>query len=392
MPHNLLRHRGVRWGLCLAFWTCLGLFNVTQSYVHHYHTGRPMVWSGVLVSAFTDWWLWAALTPLILYLARRFPLESPAWGRHLLLHAAAGAAAALTVASCLAGALHVGGPPAYRGLAFADLFRMLILGPNLLPFLWVYWAVVGLAHAWRYHQQFRERELQAAELKGQLAQSQLQVLKMQLHPHFLFNTLHTISALMHKDVELADEMMAQFADLLRITLDDTHAHEVPLRQELEFVTTYLKIEQARLGPRLDVRLDIEPQAHAALVPNLLLQPLVENAIRHGIAPRVRGGRLVIRARRVGPQLEVRVEDDGPGLAEDYAARVRSGLGLANTRARLEGLYGAAHQFDLSGGAEGGVVASLTIPFREDSDTARAPTANDRAGVATGRGVDAAQEA
>jgi LytS/YehU family sensor histidine kinase len=279
------------------------------------------------------------------------------------------------MAASVAAALNLCGCPAYQARPYADIFRMLVLGPYLLPFLWVYWAVIGVVHAWRYHQKYRERELQAAELTGQLAQSQLQLLKMQLQPHFLFNTLHTISALMHKDVELADEMMVQFADLLRITLDDSQTHEVPLRQELEFVTTYLKIEQARLGARLDVRLDIDPQARDALVPNLLLQPLVENAIRHGIAPRVQGGRLVIRARRAGPLLEVRIENDGPGLAEDFPARARTGLGLANTRARLQGLYGEAHQFDLTGRPEGGVVAALTIPFRGEADEEPAPGAD-----------------
>jgi signal transduction histidine kinase len=375
MRSDLLQYRAVRWGLCFGFWTCLGLFNVTQGYVQRYQTGEPIVWSEILVTAFVDWWLWAALTPLLLYLARRFPLEPPAWRRHLLVHAAVSAAAALVMAASVAAALNLAGCADYRAKSYPNLFRMLLLGPNLLPFLWVYWAVIGVAHAWRYHEKYRERELQAAELKGQLAQSQLQLLKMQLQPHFLFNTLHTISALMHKDVELADEMMVQFADLLRITLDDAQAHEVPLRQELEFVTTYLKIEQARLGSRLNVRLDIDPQTRDALVPNLLLQPLVENAIRHGIAPRVQGGRLVIRAHRTGALLEVRIEDDGPGLAGDFPARARTGLGLANTRARLQGLYGAAHQFDLSGRPEGGAVAALTIPFRREADEAAAPGAN-----------------
>jgi two-component system, LytTR family, sensor kinase len=374
MYRNLLRYRAVRWGLCFGFWTCLGLLNVTQSYLHHLQRGQSIVWSGVLLIAFADWWLWAALTPLILYLARRFPLEPPAWRRHLLLHAGVSALVALAVAGCVAGALQLSGCETARKMTYLEAFRMLVLGPYLLPYLWVYWSIVGLAHAWRYHQKYRERELQAAELRGQLAQSQLQVLKMQLHPHFLFNTLHTISALMHKDVELADEMMAQFADLLRVTLDEAHAQEVSLRQELEFVTTYLKIEQARLGPRLEVRLDIDPQAREALVPNLLLQPLVENAIRHGIAPRIEGGRLMIRARRTGAGVEVQVEDNGRGLPADFPPGGRGGLGLANTRARLEGLYGPAHRFDLSRRAEGGTVATLRIPFRAEGNGAGPPAA------------------
>jgi two-component sensor histidine kinase len=387
MLQHLLQYRAVRWGLCLGFWSLLGLFNVTQSYVSRYFNGQPIVWSEILVTSFADWWLWAALTPLILALARSFPLEPPSWPSHLAVHAAASAVVALTVAITVTCALHLGGCPSYRAMPFAEIFRIMVLGPYLLPFLWVYWAVVIVAHAWRYHQKYRERELQAAELKAQLAQSQLQLLKMQLQPHFLFNTLHTISALMHKDVELADEMMAQFADLLRITLNDSQAHEVPLGQELEFVTTYLKIEQARLGPRLDVRLDIDPQVREALVPNLFLQPLVENAIRHGIAPRVEGGRLIIRARRSETRLELQIEDDGPGLSEDFPNRARVGLGLANTRARLQGLYGPAHQFDLTRGPEGGLLATLTIPVRGEGDETP-PTATDGWAARWGQAVTA----
>jgi sensor histidine kinase YesM len=170
-------------------------------------------------------------------------------------------------------------------------------------------------------------------------------------------------------------MMAQFADLLRVTLDEAQAQEVPLRQELDFVATYLKIEQARLGSRLHVRVEVDPQTREALVPNLLLQPLVENAIRHGIAPRVEGGRLVIRARRAGPQVEIQIEDDGPGLTADFLVRSRTGLGLANTRARLQGLYGPAHGFDLRGRPEGGLLVSLTIPFHTEGDEIKLPAVN-----------------
>src|SRR5262245_57414494 len=159
MRFDLLRYRGVRWALCFAFWTCLGLFNVTQSYVQRYQTGQPIVWSEMLVTAFADWWLWAALTPLILYLAHRFPLEPPAWRGNLLIHATVSAAAALVMAASVAAALKLSGCPAYRAMSYPNLFRMLVLGPYLLPFFWVYWAVIGVAHAWRYHQKYREREL-----------------------------------------------------------------------------------------------------------------------------------------------------------------------------------------------------------------------------------------
>jgi LytS/YehU family sensor histidine kinase len=222
-------------------------------------------------------------------------------------------------------------------------------------------------HAWGYSLKYRERELHASQLAAQLAQAELQALRMQLHPHFLFNTLHTVSALMHKDVELADDMLSRLGDLLRRTLDTAQAQEVPLQQELEFIQTYLEIEQARLGSRLHVRFETEPETLDVLVPNLILQPLVENAVRHGIAPRLEGGRLVVRARRESDRLELEVEDDGPGLPADFADRPREGLGLANTRARLAALYGPAHQFELASVPPRGLRVVLRLPFREQAD-------------------------
>ena len=184
---------------------------------------------------------------------------------------------------------------------------------------------------------------------------------MQLHPHFLFNTLHAISALIHKDVELADRMLARLGDLLRTTLENANLQEVSLQQELDFIEPYLEIEKARLGPRLTVHMNIDPAAAAASVPNLILQPLVENAIRHGIAPRAEAGHIAIDAHRENGCLRLAVHDDGPGLKQP--GLVPHGIGLSNTRARLEKLYGANHRFELSAGARGGLHVAITIPFR-----------------------------
>jgi LytS/YehU family sensor histidine kinase len=230
--------------------------------------------------------------------------------------------------------------------------------------LMFYAAILAVSQGVDYYRKYRERELRASQLEARLAQTRLQVLKMQLHPHFLFNTLNAISALIHQDVDLADRMVARLGDLLRSTLESADTQEVSLRQELDFIQPYLEIEQARLGPRLTVRLEIDPHALDAAVPNLVLQPLVENAIRHGIAPRAEPGRIEIRARRDDGQLCLQVRDDGPGLPPDPAAPFKEGIGLANTRARLQQLYGAAHRFELCNGPGRGLGVTITIPFRE----------------------------
>jgi two-component system LytT family sensor kinase len=224
--------------------------------------------------------------------------------------------------------------------------------------LLTYWVLVGLSHAVGYYRKYQERELKATQLEARLVQAQLQALKMQLQPHFLFNTLHAISALVHKDVEAADRMITRLSEFLRITLDSVGVQEVPLKTELESLDKYLEIEQVRFGSRLAVVRSISAETLHLLVPNLILQPLVENAVRHSIAPRASGGRIEIRARSEKGILVVDVLDDGPGApAESY----REGVGLANTRARLQQLYGSAQTLDLRNDPGVGFRVSLSLP-------------------------------
>jgi LytS/YehU family sensor histidine kinase len=226
-----------------------------------------------------------------------------------------------------------------------------------------YWAVVGLVHAVDFHRESQERELTAAQLQTRLAEAQLQSLQRQLHPHFLFNTLHTISALMHRDTEAADAMLARLSDLLRLTLERIGTQVLPLKEELDFVEKYLEIEQARFGDRLQVRFDTPPGTLDAAVPNLLLQPLVENAVRHGIGPKVGGGRVEVVARRDGDMLKLVVRDTGYGVpAEKLTALNTGGVGLSNTRSRLETLYPGRHRFEFQSSAAGGLEVSVVIPF------------------------------
>jgi LytS/YehU family sensor histidine kinase len=236
-------------------------------------------------------------------------------------------------------------------MALADQFQLYVL---------TYWAMVGVCHALNYQRKYRERELRASQLETWLAQSQLQLLKAQLHPHFLFNTLNTISALMQTDLERADQMVARLGDLLRHSLDNFSVQEVPLWRELGFVDTYLEIEQVRFGPRLHIERDIDPDVLESLVPSLFLQPLVENALRHGIGPRPGTGHLILRAQRRETGVHLEIEDDGVGLPAGY----REGIGLANTRARLRQLYGDEHGLRLQPGGQGGVCVRVDLPFRD----------------------------
>jgi LytS/YehU family sensor histidine kinase len=226
---------------------------------------------------------------------------------------------------------------------------------------------VGVSHGIEYYRRFRERELRASQLETRLAAARLEALRAQLQPHFLFNTLHAISALMNRDVEAAERMLARLSDLLRLTLDSAGEPMVPLKRELEFLAGYLEIEQTRFADRLTVQMNVEPDALDAPVPSLLLQPLVENAVRHGIAPRATPGRIEIRARRADGALHIEIEDNGRGLPRE----MREGLGLSNTRARLEQLYGPAHRFELRAakGDGSGTLVQLVLPMQSEN---RAP--------------------
>jgi sensor histidine kinase YesM len=228
----------------------------------------------------------------------------------------------------------------------------------------VYWAILGLGYAFDYRERYHERESAASQLKVQLAQAQLESLKMQLHPHFLFNTLHTIAGLVRTNERRpAVNMIVGLSDLLRHALDSADEQEVPLREEVKFVELYLDIQKVRFPDRLTVRMEIAPETLDAMVPNLILQPLVENAISHGISHNDSGGVLVINAYRDNGMLRIRVSDDGPGLQSGWRMEESEGIGLANTGERLKHLYGSEHRFDLSNGATGGTVAAIAIPFR-----------------------------
>ncbi|HUL74724.1 MAG TPA: histidine kinase [Vicinamibacterales bacterium] len=225
--------------------------------------------------------------------------------------------------------------------------------------------IVGLVHAVFYYRETQQRALREAQLETRLVEAQLQTLQHQLHPHFLFNTLHAISTLMHRDVSAAERMLVRLGDLLRITLDTAARPEVRLSEEIEFLEKYVQIEQVRLGDRLTTLFDIETDVLDAAVPTLILQPIVENAIEHGIAPLGVPGRLTVSAKRDGEMLVMTVGDSGPGPSERVMASLFSGIGLSNTRARLTHQFGAHYRFEFTH-RPGGFAVLIAIPFRRDA--------------------------
>ena len=243
---------------------------------------------------------------------------------------------------------------------------------------WKYWVFIGLYYAFDYHRRFREREVAAAQLETQLATAHLQALRMQLHPHFLFNALHSAAMLTMMDPEAAHRVLVQLSTLLRATLDRSSAAEVPLSEEIDFVDRYLAIEQIRFQDRLRVDIQAEDDALSAVVPNLILQPLVENAVRHGIARRTDARCLTIRGARQNGALVLEVEDDGPGLPVGWTLTPPDGggVGLTNVRSRLERMYGERGRLELltPAGEDGkprqGVLARVTIPYRSGRPAAR----------------------
>ncbi len=364
------RRRLVRGVLYLGFWTLLGLFDASRSYFMYQSVGKPFQWWFAITIGLADWYMWAALAPMVIHLTRQHPLGGRRWPYHLVIHVIVCLLLSFLIIAFLSALYYVLSP--FRdlelGRKLGGWFQLIYL-EQLVFYLWVYFAIVGASHALDYYRRYRGGELHAARLEAQLAQTQLQMLKMQLHPHFLFNTLNALSALIHKDLDLADQMIARLGDLLRMTLQNEGTQEVPFCKELEFIQAYLEIEKARLGPRLKISMKCEPEVMDAAVPNLVWQPVVENAIRHGIAPRPEGGWLWMRAQRLGDRMHLEVSDDGPGLSGEPQSAFGKGIGLSNTRARLEQLYGRDHRFELCNRPEGGLRVSLDIPFRvvPDSD-------------------------
>jgi two-component system LytT family sensor kinase len=347
-----------------GLWSFIGLFFGLRTGLEWELMGRTH-WGKAIWWHLMEWYFWGILAGLIFALCRRAQIGRQSWLRYCLFHLGVGLVVSFvqaflcTVAGMIEHLL-TGSTltPIGEPYSFARALHLTVvnhLNQNML----VYAAIILVWHALDYHRQSRANAVEAADLQLRLAGSQLKALRAQLQPHFLFNTLNTIAELIHEAPEKAERMTLQLGELLRLALQSETQPHVALEEEMRFLKCYLQIEQERLGERLEVRWEIAEETLPARVPNFILQPLVENAIRHGIAPFARAGTVTINARKQDGNLLLQVRDDGPGIGS--AGKERPGaIGLANTRERLARLYGDRHVFELVD--DRGVLASLTIPY------------------------------
>jgi hypothetical protein len=340
-----------------------------------YWAGHAKSWRAAFWQESVFWLSWTIISPAVFWLCQKLHRGEHTWKRYILGLLAGAAVAAVTqttIAQSIRAAYSWMGsrlsgsnqhPPSLLKVLPATAVKA--SSWNLLIFA----AMVLGWHAATYYREMRDRQVQAAELESLLHEAQLQALRNQLNPHFLFNTLHSIAELVHENPPLAEQLILRLGELLRKVLASSVAQEVPLGEELDFIKAYIEIEQMRLGERLRVEWDIAPDLADAKVPALILQPLVENAIQHGIAPSDQPGTLVIRARRDDGFLHLQVRDSGPGLIADTDTRP-DGIGLSNTEARLQRLYGAMQRFELT--SDNGLTVNLRVPLATTSETHRNP--------------------
>src|SRR5438874_3599707 len=315
-----------------------------------------------------QFYLWAILSPLIFRFSRRFPIElRPLNLRNLFLHFPALVSFAGIHQIIHLAVLWFITPRLRRQFpALIDCYRA-YFGFGFYIDLIIASLIVIAVHALLYYQNFRASELAQSSLKTQLAQAQLRALKMQLHPHFLFNTLHSISSLVLEDPPKANSMIARLGDFLRLTVDNSEQQLVTLKEETEFLRCYLDIEQVRFGDRLTVAFELEPQTLSAQVPHLILQPVVENAIQHAIAPRAARGHINIQAKCLDSLLRVAISDNGPGISSNAISPAKKCVGLTNVRTRLQQIYGSDFRFELANGGNGGLTVVIEIPFHREAN-------------------------
>ena len=364
--------RVTKWGLITLFW--LGWSATCTSFAYSWRLAidRPLPWIVIAPMYFVAYAFWGPLfTPLAAWLAHRFPLERGKWVRSVLVHVLAAPCVSLfhgLLATFLSPWVW---PDVTHKESFFHAFQRSFF-MSVSDDLFIYFTVVFVVQGWMYYRRYRDRELRTSVLEAQLARAQLQALKVQLHPHFLFNTLNSVSELMHEDVRVAERVITRLSDLLRITLENIGTQEVSLRDELEFVKGYLEIEQTRFHDRLNVTYDIAPETLDARVPNLLLQPIVENAIRHGISKISSAGFVWITSKKMADRIVLTVRDNGPGLKTNgHSPAANFGIGLGTTRARLEGLYNRNQSLTLNNLPEGGFEVRIDIPYHSTTAPALA---------------------
>lgn len=362
------------WALSFGVWLFVDLAYTATIYQLYRSTEMPMKFPVVLALQSSQVYAYALLTPFVFAFANRYPIQRNNLLRRVLLLLAGGLIFTFVHVALRGLTPYASWDPhlkhwvsavwdyqAHRFHIQWRMYRMLFFTNLVDDIITIYLPIVLVAHVTSYYRRFRERELRSSQLQGQLEKARLQALKSQLQPHFLFNTLNSISALMRTDVEAADRMITRLGDLLRTSLETAGTQMTTLNHELEFVNCYIEIEKIRFEERLRVRLDIAPETLDATVPHLLLQPLVDNAIKHGISKLVAGGEIQISARRDDSDLHLEVRDNGPGFRDTGQIPSR-GLGLRITRERLETIYGQNHSVEVLALPDGGCVVRVSIPL------------------------------
>ncbi|MFW6084516.1 MAG: sensor histidine kinase [Gemmatimonadota bacterium] len=357
------RLTGLRlFGIALALATAIGLFSTVLLKVALTGSGQAPTWAEA-ATGWIDWYIWAALTPLVVWLALRFPITADDWARTVSLHVLL-ALVVSAVELALFGLVVSGYNELFMGRDLPSLAdRYLTLIGRWLPIqMLIYSLIVTVVTAVQHGRRARERDVTAANLETELARTQVHALQAQIQPHFLFNTLNTISmAVRQGRNDVAVRMMAHLSGVLRRSMEAAVRPETTLGRELRFIEDYLQIEKCRLEERLETRWNVDEVLLDARVPTMLLQPLVENAVRHGIAEKPEGGEVTIHAQKVNGTVDVRVEDTGAGLDPDAEAHI----GLENVRRRLDARYGTGASFDLASRPGGGTVARLILPLEYD---------------------------
>ena len=354
-----------RWFWIAAIWSGLGLFDATQNVLVMRAEGMHHAWTHLFVYLLFGQLPWALATPLVLRLGRQFPLAQwrrvSNWGIHLAACATIGFVSAVWNAT-QEELLNPWANASGRG-PFTELWSQKFYN-GLLSYVLLYGAILLVSHALDSREQLARQRTESALLNEQLSKAQLNALRRQIEPHFLFNTLNAIAGLVRENRnDGAVTMIAGLSDFLRRVLEDSNRQHVPLGEELEFALKYLDIQKIRFGERLQVSVSVPRELLPVPVPSLILQPMVENAIKHGIAKRVQGGAVRIAALRTNGTLTLSVYNDGPSLPQDWK-KTHSGIGIANVQTRLQGLYGHAFELSMRNQEPGGVEVSLSVPWKE----------------------------
>ena len=372
MAKALDQHARLWLAACISFGIAalVVLTDVGQHYIRMSMHDPPRPTIGRLLLWPSIWWFsWALLAVGVYWISCRYVITKDHWKSAIVVHVLACLIAYATHVSIQIACMAL---PAYQ-TTHADWNEAIAyhVVSSIFTNILTYWGIVGASHAFIFYSRYRQREVQAAVLESELHKAQLSALIMQLRPHFLFNTLNAISSLMYRNVEEADRMIAQLGDLLRSTIDMTGVTRVTLNEEIQFLQQYLQIEEVRFGNRLSVTIDVADNVQHAIVPNLILQPLVENAVKHGIAQTSEPGHVEIKAWREQDWLLLSVSDNGPGLATGDGL-ISHGTGLTNTEKRLATQYASNHALNFRPNTPRGLIVEISIPCQYEEEPVTAP--------------------